>query len=169
VSDALLTFLSVVAGGLLTGGGSLLGVHLVTTRERDARRADREQERNDRRDTFRRETLLSLQDAIEDTRQSVLRSYDRKLAIWKQERRWERRGPGDPWPKDWSDADAQVNKLWARLDDTDLESMVQDFLDTASQSMTAQTQERAFDNVNYLARLAHEINARVGVVLDDVL
>jgi hypothetical protein len=120
VSDALVTFLSVVFGGLLTAGGSLLGVVLVTKRERDGRRADREEERKDRRDTFRRETLLSLQDAIEDTRQSVIRNYDWKLGIWKRERRWERRIPGDPLPRDWSDADAQVNKLWARLDDIEL-------------------------------------------------
>jgi hypothetical protein len=50
-----------------------------------------------------------------------------------------------------------------------LASSVSDFRDTASLAITAQTQEDAFDNVNYLERLAHEINSRVGVVLDDVL
>jgi hypothetical protein len=129
----------------------------------------RAQERQDGRDAFQRETLLALQDAVEDTRQIAFREYERKLAVLRRERRWEDHPPGDPLPKDWSDADAQVNKLWARVFDADLQSMVADFQTAAGDAITAQTQERAFDEVNHLSRLAHQVNSRIGELLPELV
>jgi hypothetical protein len=160
----------VILGGLLTGAVSLWQAQLITRREREARQALREQERKDRRDAFQRETLLAMQDAVEDARQSVNREYERKLAIWNEEDRhyWEQREPGDPLPKSWNDADARITKLWARVFDGDLESTVSDFQMASGEAITAQTQDGAFDDVNHVGRLAHEVNSRIGVLLDDL-
>jgi len=165
---AVIGFLGVIVGAVVTGYVTLRQTQLATQHEREAQQMLREQERKDRRDAFQRETLLALQDAVEDIREITYREYGRRLAIWKHDRRWPSRPPGEPLPKDWSDADARANKLWARVLDVDLASMVQDFCHTAGLAVTAQTQDRAFDEVNYVSELAHQVNGRIGVLLDDL-
>jgi hypothetical protein len=64
MGQAILTLLGVILGAAVAGGISLWQVQLVTKREREVRRLLREQERKDRRDTFQRETILGLQDAL---------------------------------------------------------------------------------------------------------
>jgi hypothetical protein len=78
MSQAWFGILGVVVGGLVTGGVSLWREWFITKREREARQALREQERKERRDTFERETLLALQDAVEGTRQGSVALRDRK-------------------------------------------------------------------------------------------
>jgi hypothetical protein len=158
----------VVLGGALTGTVSLFRDQLATKRERDARQLLRAQDRQDRRDAFQRETLLALQDVVEDIRLIIIREYERKLTIWRQDHRWPSRAPADSLPKDWSDADALANKLWARVLDVDLASMVSDFCDTAGAAVTAQTQDRAFDEIKHAGEPAHQINTRIGVLLHDL-
>jgi hypothetical protein len=159
----------VVVGGLVTGGVSLWREWFITNSERETRVSLQERERRDRRDTFQRETLLAVQEAVEDARQAVFREYDRKLAHWKQDRpHWPRRAPGDPLPKDWSDADARITKLWARVFDPDLTSLVAYFQQAAGLVLTVQTQDRAFDELNNVTRLAHEVNSRTGELLHEL-
>jgi hypothetical protein len=160
VSEAVIGFLGVVIGGLITGFVSLFQVQHVTKREREARRALREQERKDRRDAFQRESLLALQDAVEDVRQFGFHEYERKWAIWKRDDVWEAHAVGDPLPKDWSDADARVAKLWARVFDSELESLIADFQLAAGEAIAAEDQTKAFDEANRVSRLAYEINRR---------
>jgi hypothetical protein len=66
MSQAVLSFAGVIVGALIAGGVSLWRELVVTARERAARAAEREQQLQDVRDAFQRETLLALQDANVD-------------------------------------------------------------------------------------------------------
>jgi hypothetical protein len=66
VSAAVWGFLGVALGGVLTGGISLWREQLVTRREREARQAERVQLRQDARDAFQRDAIITLQDALRD-------------------------------------------------------------------------------------------------------
>ncbi len=85
---AVIGFLGVIVGAVVTGYVTLRQTQLATRREREAQQMLREQERRDRRDAFQRDTLLALQDALAEIYRCVARDQDEKLIT--------RRGA--PWP-----------------------------------------------------------------------
>jgi hypothetical protein len=56
--------ISTISRAAIAGGVSLWQVQLITAREREARKALREQEREDTRDDFQRDAIIALHDAI---------------------------------------------------------------------------------------------------------
>jgi hypothetical protein len=165
MSAAVWAFLGVVLGGVLTGAVSLWQAQLVTKREREAREALREQERKDRRDAFQRETLLALQDAVEDVRRAISRDADRKLAALKEDGRWPRRMPGEAVPEDLSDAHARVGKFYARIFDDELKTSVAKFRWTTDRAIIAQSEGESKEGLWGMTFLDGEINSRIGIVL----
>jgi hypothetical protein len=164
---ALIGFLGVVVGAVVTGFVTLRQARLATQREYDVRQIEWGQARKDVRDTFQRESIISLQDAISDTRTAIFRDYERKHAIW-QTQSVAGRGPGEPLPEDWVEADARVNKLWARVFDDDLQGLVQEFRQASGFVITAQTRDDAFDRLQIVREQASEIDARVALLLREL-
>jgi type II secretory pathway pseudopilin PulG len=68
---AVIGFLGVVVGAVVTGFVTLRQTQLATQREREAQQMLREQQRRDARDAFQRDAILALQGAVEDYWQLV--------------------------------------------------------------------------------------------------
>jgi hypothetical protein len=155
----------VVLGGVLTGAVTLFQVQLISKREREARESIREQEREDRRDAFERETLLALQDAIIETRQAVFRDFDRRMAVLAEKGSWPVRSPGVLLPSDWAEADERVIRLHARVFDDELQMLIEHFRDVSARALTAQEQSAVEGWMTQMSTRLEEINARIGVLL----
>jgi hypothetical protein len=72
--------LGVVVGAVVTGFVTLRQARLATQREHDVRKIEWEQARKAVRDAFQRESLLAVQDAVEDARRATVREWDRLLS-----------------------------------------------------------------------------------------
>jgi uncharacterized membrane protein YcjF (UPF0283 family) len=70
---AMIGFLGVVVGAVVTGFVTLRQTELTSQREREAQQIVREQARKDAHDAFQRENLLALQEAVEDVRRVIVR------------------------------------------------------------------------------------------------
>jgi hypothetical protein len=165
---AVIGFLGVVVGAVVTGYVTLRQTQLATAREREARQAEREQARKDVRDAFQRENLLALQDAVMDMRKATTDEFERKLANEKDAGYWYTRDFGEPLPADWTEADMRVSKLRARVFDDDLRSLVEEFRQMSGLAITAQEAGKAFDRFNEADALTHRINHQIGLLLPDL-
>jgi hypothetical protein len=87
MGQAALTLLGVVLGAAIAGGVSLWQVQLITVREREARKALREQEREDTRDDFQRDAIIALHDALAAYWQTILASYRQIHRLTEAERK----------------------------------------------------------------------------------
>jgi hypothetical protein len=63
---AVIGFLGVALGAVVTGYVTLRQTHLATQREREVQQMLREQARKDARDAFQRDAIIALQDAVRD-------------------------------------------------------------------------------------------------------
>ena len=146
MGEALLGFLGVIIGAAIAGGISLWQVHFVTTREREAQRRHRAEERTDRRDAFQRETLMALQDATSRMRHATVREHERRTAFMKDQGSWPER-EGLLFPDDWTEAAARLLWLQARLLDQELRQLLERFRHESANAMTAGSEGVAIGGV----------------------
>jgi hypothetical protein len=77
--EAIYGFIGVLLGSATTAVLTVYRERLVSTREREARTHQREQDRKDQRDAFQRQSILALQDAVSDLIKAVYNEQDRML------------------------------------------------------------------------------------------
>jgi hypothetical protein len=77
--SAVYGFIGVLLGSAATAVLTVYREQVISKRERDAREHQRMQERHDQRDTFQRQSLLALQDAVSDLVKAVFNEQDRML------------------------------------------------------------------------------------------
>jgi hypothetical protein len=169
MGQALLGFLGVILGAAIAGVISLWQVQSVTKREREARQALREQEQKDRRDAFQREVLLAVQDAVNDVQVAVWRERERRITAVHAGEPWPNLpGPGLPLPEDWNDADSQVNKLAARVFDSELSGLLDDFQGVEVLAMTAENRDTMTERIKAMNGLGRKINQRISILLPEL-
>jgi hypothetical protein len=157
----------VLLGAIIAGGVSLWREQVVTTRERVAREAERQLRRKDVRDTFQRETLLALQDAIENLRTATFAEWGRR-----------QEGPSKPYGawaagddrfyQDWRASYVPVKKLWARIFDSELRSLVQDLYNGCIDALTSTGLVRASEKIVGINELVDRVENRIAVLLPDL-
>jgi hypothetical protein len=120
---AVFGFLGVLLGSAITAVVTLCRDQLTIRHEREARQAQREREREDRREAFQRESLLALQTALSELVRAAYREQDRMLAEMQRTGSWPVRRWETPTAEGWSDAYIQVQALRARVFDDELRSL----------------------------------------------
>jgi hypothetical protein len=86
--EAVYGFIGVLLGSATTAVLTVYRERLVSSREREARHHQREQDREDQRNIFQRQSMLALQDAVSDLIKAVYTEQDRMLQEMRQTSRW---------------------------------------------------------------------------------
>jgi hypothetical protein len=152
--------------GLLTVGATWVGARInwasQAKREREAREAER-------RHVFERETLISLQDAVE-----TLYRLAQDLVLVKRfppemDAHQAVDHPVVPEPMTYLTAQGEVEKLCERVLDDDLRALVNDVLNAAGEVMVARTRDVAENGWDDLTGLVVDVHKRIGERLRDLL
>jgi hypothetical protein len=114
-AEALYGFVGVLLGSGSTAMLTVYRERLVSRREREALQHQREQDRKNQRDTFQRQSLLALQDAISDLIKAVYTEQDRILAVRRQTGQWPPRQWDTPTAAGWEDANLRLQAFRARV------------------------------------------------------
>jgi hypothetical protein len=155
VSEAWFGFLGVIVGAVV----SLLGEQFATRREREARQALRHQERTDRRDTFQRETILALQDALAEFLPLVLLLRPK---------------PGPPPTNlllenaEVSELHWRINMLSARLFDDELRSLVKSLRDEIRRTALEADLDAMETRAREANRLTNQMYDRMNTLLREL-
>jgi HAMP domain-containing protein len=157
MGQAVLGFLGVILGAVIVGGASVWQEWVVTARERAAQQADREQRRKDVRDAFQRENVLALQGAIEELRRETFTESGQRR----------QRPPSASWDH-WLEKDAVVRKLWARVFDPELRSLVQEFRIRCFVATGSAGGGEGEDPMSDVNMLAGHVNDRIAVLLPEL-
>jgi len=165
---AVIGFLGVVVGALVTGFVTLRQTELASQREREAQQIAREQARKDAHDAFQQENIPALQEAAEDLRQVVVRDVGRKLAAADEGKPVTYVSPLGLVDEGWLQAHARVEKLAARIFDPDLKALIGEFLDATIPVFSTLNEDQALEAIDAVRTWGREINARVGVLLPDL-
>jgi hypothetical protein len=119
---------------------------LVTSRrERHAREHQRVQERQDQRDTFQRQSLLALQDAVSDLVKAVFNEQDRVLEEMQRTGSWPSRQWETPTATGWEDAELRLQVSRARVFDEELRNLAREIHAVAKESVWASSLDEAKD------------------------
>jgi hypothetical protein len=128
---------------------------LVSSREREARQQQREQDRKDQRDAFQRQSLLALQEAISDLMKAVYNEQDRMLKEMQQTDRWPARQWETPTATGWEDAELRLSVSRARIFDEVLRDVARDIHEVAMKTIWASNIDEA-KQLNVQLRKLHE-------------
>ncbi len=115
MAEALYGFVGVLLGSGSTAMLTVYRERLISRREREALQHQREQDRKNQRDTFQRQSLLALQDAISDLLKAVYNEQDRILAEMRQTGQWPPRQWETPTATGWEDANLRLQAYRARV------------------------------------------------------
>ena len=115
----------------------------VSTREREARQHQREQDREDRRNTFQRQSLVDLQDAVSDLVKAVFNEQDRMFTEMGQTGKWPARQWETPTATGWVDAELRVQVSRARVFDEGLRDIARNIRALGMQSVWASHADEA--------------------------
>jgi hypothetical protein len=118
---------------------------VTSRRERDAREHQRVQERQDQRDTFQRQSLLALQDAVSDLVKSVFNEQDRMLKEMQRTSSWPARKWETPTATGWEDADLRLQVSRARVFNEELRELAREIHEAAKESVWASSLDEAKD------------------------
>ena len=165
---AVIGFLGVLVGAMVTGFVTLRQTQLATQREREAQQTAREVARKDALDAFQQETMLGLQDAVEDVRGVVVRDVGRMFVAANQGKPLRDESLVGQVDEGWLQAYARVERLRARTFDAELRALLDKLLEATILPLTTSQVEQAKRGVKDVSDLAHSINERIGVLLPDL-
>lgn len=154
-------------GAVVTGSVTVWRERVITDRERAAQQADREQRRKDVRDAFQRESLLALQDAIEDARKATVNEWQRQHALWKKTHEWEAE-VGDGQYEAWHEHDLRVRKLSARVLDPRLRLLLEEFGDASHSTIRASMVTEANSYRRETIKTAQQVHERISALLPEL-
>jgi len=132
-SSAVYAFIGVLLGSATT---VVLTVY-QGRRERQSRERQRRQERQDQRDTFQRESLLALQDAVSDLVKAVFDEQDRMLEEMRRTGSWPARQWETPTATGWEDAELRLQVSRARVFNDELRDRAHEIHAIAKESVWA--------------------------------
>ena len=144
-ASAVYGFIGVLLGSATTAVLTVYHELVTSRRERDARQHQRVQERQDQRDTFQRQSLLALQDAVSDLVKAVFNEQDRMLEEMQQTGSWPARQWETPTATGWEDAELRLQVSRARVFDEELRDLAREIHAVAKESVWASSLAEAKD------------------------
>jgi HAMP domain-containing protein len=121
--QAVLSLAGVVIGAAIAGGVALWQVQLVTAREREARRSEREQVRAEIREAFQRDSILALQEAVADLLRMAVGVLDDNVRQERETGQWPSRLHAADYPTGADELFARVERSRARVFDDELRQL----------------------------------------------
>jgi hypothetical protein len=168
MSQATWTFAGVILGAIIAGGVSLWREQFITDRERRAQQAEREQRRKDVRDAFQRESMMALQEAIEEHRSATVLEFDPLLRRNRDSDSEQERVKVQRLSERWFEKDVSVKKLWARVFDAELRGLVKDFRGACFATVNSEEVAEIFKQMNHANELARQVHDRIAVLLPEL-
>ena len=159
-AEAVYGFVGVLLGSATTAVLTVYRERLVSSRERDARQHQREQDRKDQRDDFQRQSVVSLQDAVSDLVKAV---FD------EQERMLEERGESGRWPARQWETPTATGWVDARVFDEALRNLARDIRAVGMKAVWASSLDESKQLTPELEQLNEDFNKRVWDALRDLL
>jgi hypothetical protein len=144
-ASAVYGFIGVLLGSATTAALTVYRERLLSTREREARTHQRQQDQEDQRNTFQRQSLLALQDAVSDLLKAVFNEQDRMLEEMQRTGRWPARRWETPTATGWEDAELRLQVFRARVFDEKLRDLAREVLTAAEESVWASSLDEAKD------------------------
>lgn len=173
-AEAVYGFIGVLLGSATTVVLTVYRERLVSTREREARQHQREQDRTDQRNLFQRESLLALQEAVTDLIKAVYNEQDRMLkkmrqsGIWQSRRKWPTRQWETPTVTGWEDANLRLQASRARVFEKALRDKASKIQNKARECIYASELDEAKKLNNELRELHWEFNELVASTLPEL-
>jgi hypothetical protein len=164
MEQAVLSLAGVVLGAAIAGGVALWQVQLVTNREREVRRTERELSREDVRDAFQREAILAMQDAMADLNRAVGREQERMLEASKASGKWPARKPSQPL-LEYRETRWAIARFRSRIFDESLRDLADAFRDKAFDVICAPTEEAMWEAFDEQRELGRQLNQRITALL----
>ena len=154
-ASAVYGFIGVLLGSATTAALTVYRERLLSTREREARKQQRQQDQQDQRNTFQRQSLLALQDAVSDLVKALYNEQDRMLEEMRRTDRWPARQWETPTATGWQDAELLLQDSRARVFDEKLRDLGREINAVAKESLYASSIDKAKD-LNKRLRQVHE-------------
>lgn len=164
-AEALYGFIGVLLGSATTTVLTVYRERLVGSREREARQHQREQDRKDERNSFQRQSILALQDAVSDLVKAVYNEQDRMLEEMRETSRWPSRLWETPTAEGWEDANLLLQVSRARVFDEAIRNEARDIRDSARACIYAGSLDETKKMNNQLRRLYERFNDMIADVL----
>lgn len=144
-ASAVYGFIGVLLGSATTAVLTVYRERLLSTREREARKQQRQQDLEDQRNTFQRQSLLALQDAVSDLLKALFNEQDRMLEEIQRTGEWPARHWETPTAIGWEDADLRLQVFRARVFDEKLRDLAHKIHKAAEDSVWASSPDKARD------------------------
>ena len=144
-ASAVYGFIGVLLGSVTTAVLTVYHELVTSSRERQAREHQRVQDRQDQRDTFQRQSMLALQDAVSDLIKAVFDEQDRMLKKMRWTRRWPARQWETPTATGWEDAELRLQVYRARVFNEELRDLAREIHAVAKESVWASSLDEAKD------------------------
>jgi hypothetical protein len=142
-ASAVYGFIGVLLGSAATAALTVYRERLLSTREREARKQQRLQDQQDQRNTFQRQSLLALQDAVSDLVKAVFSEQDRMLEEMRRTSSWPARQWETPTATGWEDAELRLQVFRARVFDEKLRGLAHEVHTVARESVWASSLKEA--------------------------
>jgi hypothetical protein len=165
--EALYGFIGVLLGSATTAVLTVYRERLVSTREREARADQQEQDRKDQRNIFQRQSILSLQDAVSDLIKAVYNEQDRMLEEMRETNRWPLRQWETPTAAGWEDANLLLQVSRARVFNEAIRDLSRDIRDKARECIYASSLDETKEVNTQLRELYDRFNHMIASVLPE--
>jgi hypothetical protein len=166
-AEALYGFIGVLLGSATTALLTVYRERLVSTREREARAHQRDQDRKDQRNMFQRQSILALQDAVADLIKAVYNEQDRMLEEMRETSRWPLRQWETPTAVGWEDANLLLQVSRARVFDEATRDLSRDIRDKARECIYASSLDETKEVNIQLRELYDRFNQMIASVLPE--
>jgi hypothetical protein len=153
-------------GGYLTGAiTEYLRDRRARQREREARDATRQLQLSERRSDFQRETLLNLQDAVQDLARATGRMHHLDEMEFRRTGRW----GGNLFPEDLDsaahEAGVKTLKYMVRVRDDSIRVLMKEFRDHANEATLSTSREKSIQEMQEAIAVSESLHERIGLIL----
>ncbi|MGW0197994.1 hypothetical protein [Nonomuraea sp. NPDC003201] len=165
MSEALSGLIGVLVGSIITAIVTIYAEHQKGKREAAQSERQHERERRSARDTFQRDSILTLQTAVADLIKSAYEELDRVIAIAKETGQWPARQWETPTAVGWSTALVLLKSYRARVFDEEIRSLAKELQKAAGDSIWAKSMDEAEQHSKRLEPLLDRFNDAVARTL----
>ncbi|MEV6039280.1 hypothetical protein AB0L65_49665 [Nonomuraea sp. NPDC052116] len=165
MSEALSGLIGVLVGSVITAIVTIYAEHQKGKREAAQSERQHERERRSARDTFQRDSILTLQTAVADLIKSAYEELDRVIAIAKETGQWPARQWETPTAVGWSTALVLLKSSRARVFNEEIRSLAKELQKAAGDSIWAKSMDEAEQHSKHLEPLLDRFNDAVARTL----
>jgi hypothetical protein len=155
---AIYGLIGVLLGSVTTAVLTMYQEWRVGSREREARQHQRDRDREDQRNTFQRQSLLALQDAVSDLVKALFNEQDRMLEEMQRTDKWPARQWETPTATGWEDAELRLQVSRARVFNEELRELSRAIYVTANDAVWASSLDEAKGLTGPLVREVERFN-----------